>query len=54
MLFQSVLGAYSLLIGINGGMSLGAILGGIRDSEAKKQGRVLITKVDKNTSYNTV
>jgi hypothetical protein len=54
MLFQSVLGAYSLLIGINGGMILGAILGGIRDSEAKKQGRVLITKVDQNTSYNTV
>ena len=54
MLFQSVLGAYSLLIGINGGMILGAILGGIKDSEAKKQGRVLITKVEKNTSYNTV
>ena len=52
MLFQSFLGAYSLLIGINGGIILGAILGGIRDAEAKKQGRVLITKVDKNTSYN--
>ena len=48
ILFQSVLGAYSILIGINGGMILGAILGGIRDSEAKKQGRVLITKVKNN------
>lgn len=51
MLFQSTLGTYSLLIGINGGMILGMILGGILDSEAKKQGRVLITKVDKYTSY---
>ena len=54
MLFQSVLGAYSLLIGIIGGMILGAILGGIRDLEAKKQGRVLITKLDENTSYNNI
>lgn len=46
--------AYSLLIGINGGMILGAILGGIRDTEAKKQGRVLKTKVAKNTSYKIV
>ena len=54
MLTFSYLGAYSLLIGINGGMILGMLIGGIRDTEAKKQGRVLITKVDKNTSYNTV
>lgn len=53
MLFQSILSAYSLLIGINGGMILGMILGGFRDSEAKRQGRVLITKVDKTTSFNT-
>ena len=52
ILFQSELGAYSILIGINGGMILGAIIGGIRDSEAKKQGRVLITKINKNTNYN--
>ncbi|OIQ27061.1 MAG: hypothetical protein BM564_13410 [Bacteroidetes bacterium MedPE-SWsnd-G2] len=51
VLFQSLLGAYFLLIGINGGIILGAILGGFMDSEAKKQGRVLIPKIDKNTDY---
>lgn len=54
MLFQTVLGTYSLLIGINGGVILGAVLGSVRDSKAKKQGRVLITKVDKDTNYNTL
>ncbi len=44
MLFNSALGTYSMLIGIIGGMLLGAVLGGIRDSKAKKQGRVLITE----------
>jgi xanthine/uracil permease len=39
LIFQSYLGAYSILFGINGGMILGAILGATRDSEAKKQGR---------------
>jgi hypothetical protein len=43
MMFQSFLGAYSILIGINGGIILGAILGAIRDAEAKKQGRVFST-----------
>ena len=47
MVFNSLLGAYSLLIGIIGGMVLGSILGGFKDLEAKKQGRVLITKEDK-------
>lgn len=45
ILFQSFLGTYSLLIGINGGMILGGILGAIRDKEAKKQGRVFATKL---------
>lgn len=51
VLFQSELGAYTFLIGINGGIILGAILGRMKDSKAKKQGNVLITKVDKNTSH---
>jgi hypothetical protein len=41
MLFQTFLGVYSLLIGINGGMILGAIIGSFFDKEAEKQGRVL-------------
>ncbi|MBU3823169.1 hypothetical protein KO566_14010 [Flavobacteriaceae bacterium XHP0103] len=46
MLFNSALGTYSMLIGIIGGMLLGTVLGGIRDSKAKKQGRVLITELE--------
>ena len=41
MLTFSYFGAYSLLIGINGGMILGAIIGGFLDKEAVKQGRVI-------------
>ena len=46
MLLNSVLGAYALLIGINGGIILGVLIGGTTDAEAKKQGRVLITKAN--------
>lgn len=45
MLFYSFLGAYSILIGINGGMILGSVIGSIRDAEAVKQGRVFTLKL---------
>lgn len=44
LLLYYVLGIYAMLIGVVGGMLLGSFLGGIRDSKAKEQGRVLITK----------
>ncbi|MFD0992167.1 hypothetical protein [Tenacibaculum geojense] len=50
VLTQLYFGIYSML----GGMVIGMIIGAIMDSEAKKQGRVLKTKIDKNTSYNNV
>lgn len=46
MLLNSVLGAYALLIGINGGIIFGVLIGGTRDAEAKKQRQVLITKAN--------
>lgn len=54
MLYLSVLGTYSLLTRIIRGLILGAVLGGIRDLEAYKQGRILITIMDENTSYNNI
>ena len=41
VIFQSYIGSYSLL----GGMVIGMVIGGIMDSEARKQGRVLKTKL---------
>ena len=41
ILFQFYVGIYSLL----GGMVIGMVIGGIMDSEARKQGRVLKTKL---------
>jgi hypothetical protein len=41
VLFQFYVGIYSLL----GGMIIGMLIGGIMDSEARKQGRVLKTKL---------
>lgn len=41
ILFQSSFGAYALIIGVIGGMALGGFLGSLKDTEAKKQGRVL-------------
>jgi hypothetical protein len=41
VLLQFYVGIYSLL----GGMAIGMVIGGIMDSEARKQGRVLKTKL---------